>query len=503
MSGIARAIAARQQGDDAQARWFFIQCLRMFDERSPVASVELEQGALRWFDDVVTHHVPGARSVRRAMDAHQIKFHVTGDGALSLAALADPDFMNSTKSLIERIVEAYRSCRGDADLVFLTTWGVRPDDPLAKMVETGRDGSLRLDHLFDGKQKSLAAEARGLLAQAAHIEESELREALDRFRIVQMPALPFLRGMLDDKLARHGFRAVGDEVLSNPYDDLGRKLVALPNRRFNRDAFAALMREEGFIDDGAHGIGPVHVGVRSFVRQAEYLDEFTDLLDLLDGFEERRLRTDASWDGVRDRTIAFIREVDDRRLDRIEMHLSCHISIAYAAGHAISPKSGTGYVVHQFGQGGTANWNLMTRRAGAPDDFWSVRSIHLRTDAPDVAVAVGLTNEVESDVRIYVEQHAPSVGRILVLEPVGGPSRTAVQDGSHAAALAETFDQLVARERSDDERLAMLHLFVAAPNAFTFALGRAARRIARMTLYEYDFDRKTSGGYSPSIVLTP
>jgi hypothetical protein len=48
----------------------------------------------------------------------------------------------------------------------------------------------------------------------------------------------------------------------------------------------------------------------------------------------------------------------------------------------------------------------------------------------------------------------------------------------------------------------MLHLFAAAPNGFTFALGRAARRISRATLYEFDFERKDPEGYSPSIILS-
>jgi len=502
MIGTARAIAARMQGDDYQARWFFIQALRMLDRRSLVSRVGLEQGRFPWFDDIVTHYAAGSRSARRAADAHQIKFHVVADGALSFAALIDPAFIGSGRtSLLQRIVEAFRA-NGDANVVLMSPWGIDHNNLLAKMAQTGTDGSLRLGLLFDGKQKSDAAEIRRKLVEHSGVDENELREALDRFRVEQTPSLPRLQGMLDDKLARHGFRIVGEEAMANIYDDLGRKLIGRPMREFDRDALRALLREEGLIDEQDARPEPQRVGIRSFVRQAEYLDEFTTMLDLIDAFEQRHLRPDATWEVVRDQVVTFMTKVDDARPDDVEMHLSCHISIAYVAGCAVSAKSGTRYLVHQTGQRGAFDWDLSARGQGSLEELWSVRELRLREDAPDVAVAVCLTHAIANDVKHYVERHVPSTGVLLVLEPTGGPSQTSVRDGSHAAALAETFDQILATRRTPEQRKAMLHLFAAAPNGFTFALGRAARRISRATLYEFDFERKDPEGYSPSIILS-
>jgi hypothetical protein len=499
--GTAASIAARMQGDDYQARWFFIQALRMLERDSAVIRVGLEQGTFPWFDDIVTHFAAGKRASRRAADAHQIKFHVVANGSLSFATLIDPAFISSKQtSLLQRIIEAYRS-NADADVVLMSPWGIQHDDLLARMAQIGSDGSMRLHLLFDGKKKSEAAETRTRLLAHAAVDEDELREALDRFRVAITPPLPLLQAMLDDKLARHHFVPVGEQAMANIYDDLGRKLIGQPNREFDRESLRKLLADEDLVDHGEARLEPLRVGIRSFVRQAEYLDEFTDLLDLLDAFEQRDLRAGASWQAVRDRVLRFITEIDDARHADVEMHLSCHISIAFTAGRAVSAKSGTRYRVHQTGRGGAADWDLSTRAEGSAEAFWSLNEIRLREGAPDVAVAIGLTHAIGRDVERYVGRHAPSVGTLLVLEPTGGPSQSAVRDGAHAAALAETFDQLIAARRTPEQRTAMLHLFAAAPNAFTFALGRAAQRIARVTLYEYDFVQKDPEGYSPSITL--
>ncbi|WP_321928594.1 SAVED domain-containing protein [Burkholderia cenocepacia] len=43
------------------------------------------------------------------------------------------------------------------------------------------------------------------------------------------------------------------------------------------------------------------------------------------------------------------------------------------------------------------------------------------------------------------------------------------------------------------------HLFIAAPNAFTFYLGRHVHGLKPVTLYEFDFERHRSGTYEPSL----
>ncbi len=48
---------------------------------------------------------------------------------------------------------------------------------------------------------------------------------------------------------------------------------------------------------------------------------------------------------------------------------------------------------------------------------------------------------------------------------------------------------------------APLHLFIAAPNAFTFLLGQRQPSLGKTPLYEFDFEGAHGGGYKTSLSL--
>ena len=103
---MAKSVVARQQGDDYQARWFWIQVCRLFEERSKVASVTYESEAPKSFDDVTVAYSSGRCDEEGNplyADFYQVKFHVTQEGALTYESLMDPKFVNATSvSLLER-----------------------------------------------------------------------------------------------------------------------------------------------------------------------------------------------------------------------------------------------------------------------------------------------------------------------------------------------------------------------------------------------------------------
>ena len=52
---MARAIAARNQGDDYQARWFWCQACRLFGTHTKVVRVAYEANNVKSFDDIVVY----------------------------------------------------------------------------------------------------------------------------------------------------------------------------------------------------------------------------------------------------------------------------------------------------------------------------------------------------------------------------------------------------------------------------------------------------------------
>ena len=115
-----------------------------------------------------------------------------------------------------------------------------------------------------------------------------------------------------------------------------------------------------------------------------------------------------------------------------------------------------------------------------------------------MAVGVCLTHDVGPAVKRHLAAALPGVGRLLLATPQGGANSRAVASGQHAFDLAESLAQRINAERQVGGRV---HLFIAAPNTFTFFLGQRQPSMGSITLYEFDFEGQNGGGYAPSIAL--
>lgn len=101
---MAKQIVARQQGDDYQARWFWLQACALLDDFTKVERVVHEDDALKSFDDVAVYY----RDMPIKADFYQVKFHVTSNGALTGDSFCDPAFIGATTfSLLEKMKNAY------------------------------------------------------------------------------------------------------------------------------------------------------------------------------------------------------------------------------------------------------------------------------------------------------------------------------------------------------------------------------------------------------------
>ncbi|MNN30056.1 hypothetical protein D3C81_1436910 [compost metagenome] len=125
----------------------------------------------------------------------------------------------------------------------------------------------------------------------------------------------------------------------------------------------------------------------------------------------------------------------------------------------------------------------------------------LDPEGQGTACAVSVTRDTDGAVRHFLGQNGLKLRRLLIARPSAGVSAQSVASGAHANALAE---QLAARVRADRDarlcsRLERYHLFIAAPNAFTFYLGRQVAMLKPLTLYEFDFGFQVDNSYQPSL----
>lgn len=512
---MANAVIPRQQGDDYQARFFWLQACRLFRPHTKVSRVGYELNRVKSFDDVVVIYNEPLFCFERgdvvAADYYQVKFHVSQAGAFTCDALADPQFINATSvSLLQRLHSAQRAFALDGTgcrFIVVSPWGVHPDDPLAELV-SNNGGELRLQTLFDGTtDRSLMGKVRK--KWRAHLglkNDADLETALRPLRIYERaPTLVGLNEALSGQLDLVGFKPIEAGRAINLYDDLIKKLLAQGLNEFSRDDLREIVEREklwrGSIP--TNGTGPAQIGIRSFMRWAEHMeDETEDMLCLVRHFDNRNIRGTRLWQASVFPEVRNFMTKNAKQGRSAHLMLDTHSSIAFAAGYCVEAKSGADILPVQRTREGKEVWRPDPDAAARESSGWALKGHERSTDGSDVALAVSVTHDVFDDVEEFVGRELPQVRRIMScsVEPRPGPA--AVRGATHAFALA---GEIAARlkMRSREERAGRLHIFAAAPNAFMFFLGQLAKSFGCCTMYEYDFETSAPGAYQASISFPP
>lgn len=505
---MAQAVAVRREGDSFQARIFWRHALSLLDPRSPVVKVGFESGP-RGYDDVWVAYAP-----ERAPHDHegkpilrehiQCKWHVTVND-FGHADLIEPDWINASKvSLLQRarLAQAAHAKNGEGvRFKLLTNWRVAQADQLRGLISQ-KSKTLRLKELFDATtDRSATGRVRKLWRDHLGIDDDELRFLARTLAFhTDMTSLEEHRDFLDPLLELRGLRRVPSAESSFVYDDVAFQWLAQGRLEFDRHDFRDACRRENLFEGEASS--PAVFGVKSFEHAFDRLENrCTVVLDLIPHFDERAIRDQQEWDrDVYPRLKAFLSDAA-RDNQSLRLILDAHITLAFAAGSVLNIKSGRAVELEQRTLG-TKVWSvgdMPNDRAWPSWDFAEEAVTAAAGNADELAVVVSLTHDATAAVRTYVADSLPSVNRILVARPSGGAGAKSVVCGQHAFELAESLVQRVAAANSAART--QVHLFIAAPNGFTFFLGQRQPGLGKCTLYEYDFEGASGGGYRPSLTL--
>lgn len=508
---MARAIAARNQEDDYQARWFWCQACRLFDTHTKVVRVAYKANNVKSFDDIVVYFDGMIDEEGNNLHAEyfQVKFHVASAGALTWKSLIDPSFINATSvSLLQRLKyaqEKYAPNGTESHFILYSPWQIHPDDLLAG-IYSETDGKLDWHRLSDGGARSKFGKIRSAWREHLGIEtDEELRTILRPLRIRQGRTLAELGESLNDKLCRAGLQVVDEGCLCHPYDDLIRKLLQCGRTEFTRaEIIDICKREKLWMGESTIESNDYQVGIRSFLRWTENLEDDTDeMLDLLRWFDGRNIRSPELWQQQVYPSIESFLTTKLRPSQRCDLHLHAHGSIAFAVGYCLDSKSGIDAAVVQSTRSAREIWRPSLQLDSTKYPSWEFVSKPISEDGTDVALALCVTHQVTSDVQIYIEREKLPVSRILTCTPPSGPGPRSILDADNAKLLAEQLSAHLKKNRTNVERQGKLHIFVAAPNALMFFIGQVARSFGSCVLYEYDFDKNLPGAYQPSLTFPP
>lgn len=241
----------------------------------------------------------------------------------------------------------------------------------------------------------------------------------------------------------------------------------------------------------------ISIAVTSFPRGAVHLEDRAMCLSLVDKFDGRNLKNGYDWNNdiypmLRDFLIS-----NTKNEHAYQVFLDAHASLAFAAGRVLDSKSG----INVFPIQKTAGTKLWDVKLSAKRSYsnWRISHEKLEENQFDTALILNVTRPIYNDVIEYIKEQNLSIGRIINCTPnEAGSTNFSIEDGNHAATLANSIYNAIA-QRTTAERRATLHIFAAAPNAFMFFLGQISRGFGKCVLYEYDFDQQDSCSYSESI----
>lgn len=502
---MTQAVAVRRDGDTFQARIFWRKAACLLDPQSPVVQVGFESGP-RGFDDVWIaygpEHAPNDQEGKAILREHiQCKWHVSVND-FGYADLINPEWINANKvSLLQRARAAQVAHAPEGIGVrfkLLTNWRIAQSDPLRRYINQ-KSKALRLKDLFDNTgNTSIAGSVRTVWREHLGVDDRELlllarTLALD----TDSTSLDDHRDNLDLIFENRGLRRIPVSESSFVYDDIIFQWLGQGRLQFDRKTFREACKRENLLISG----GRVHVvfGVKSFEHSFDRLEErCTTALNLVSHFDDRVIREQSEWAStLYPKLKGFLRDsaTDNQHLRLI---LDTHVTLAFAAGAVLNIKSGRSVEIEQR----TIHRNIW-HSSDIPRDpewpKWRFASEVLKESAGEVAVAVSLTHDVTPAVKAHILGSLPNVSVLFVACPTCGPGARSVVCGQHAFDLAEALALQINQQRID--RKPPLHLFIVAPNAFTFFLGQRLPSLGRTALYEFDFEGANGGGYKLSLLL--
>lgn len=504
---MAYAVVTRRDGDVFQARLFWTKAANLLDDQRRIVRVGFENGP-RGFDDVWVEYDPAHApqdpfGTPVLVERLQCKWHAT-PGTFTHRDLPKPEFINATAtSMLERALEAYRQDRSagvHSRLALVTNHWIDKADILYGMLRM-KGLNLDLPKLFDGKVRSDAAKVRKLWREHLQLSSDDELQALVACLGFNLTAdsLDQQRERLDEACRAFGLARVPRASSATIYDTNVFEWVGQGRMEFDRDTFRAKCEQEGLL--APKGQSMVAYGVKSFEHALDRLeDRCARVLNLVPAFNDRQIQDSDAWRGsLLPQLQQFLRSVPAPN-GRLRLALDAHATLAFAAGSILNTKSSRLVELEQR----TPNLTVWSPDDRAPLSSWPAWNLQESFEAggQDIFCGVSLSRPVMGDAQGFVAAKGLHPAAWVSAELTEGPSQKSVLCGAHAAALAEKLSmRLQALRTTKNLSAARLHLFLAAPNGFSFELGRHAAAIGPLTLYEFDFERTHGGGYTASLSL--
>ena len=172
--------------------------------------------------------------------------------------------------------------------------------------------------------------------------------------------------------------------------------------------------------------------------------------------------------------------------------------MAFLVGRTLNPKSGVCAYPVQKTVTGREIW------AGSGDtgtfcNYYSFEEIKHDNQANENVLIISITHDIVDDVMAYLTENSIAVNTVYIVKGLE-LGHEVIKDGmqcwSFAAYIAKHFSN-----RKQSEKNHTTHIFVSAPNALMFALGKFSLNMGVLMLYEHNLGTTKAETYVKSLQL--
>ena len=245
----------------------------------------------------------------------------------------------------------------------------------------------------------------------------------------------------------------------------------------------------------------ISIGVKSFICESSGPEDIKLCLSLAEMFNDRKIKGGYNWNRDIYEKLKNFLLTNTTTKQAYQIFLYAHLSIAFAAGRILNSKSGINiFPMQKTATNGIMLWNIepLSKRR-YPD--WNFSLEMYEKNEYDTALILNVTHNIYNSVIEFINEKKLPIGRIINCKlSEGGATNFSIQDGTHAAILANSIYNAI-EQRTIQERRAKLHIFAAAPGGFMFFLGQTSMGFGKCVLYEYDFEHQNSCSYLQSLIF--
>jgi hypothetical protein len=512
---MASSVTAIQDGFDYQAYLFWLHAGRMLNPYHNYLKVGYEFDGVKSFDDVVIFfRTPRPDHFGQFYDVehYQVKYRVDNRSSIIAADLIDPEFIGATKdSFLMKVKKAHESAQAEGRkvrFVLVTHASIDENDCLKGLIRN-RDREFNLEKLAEGKTKGssmfvLREEWR------AHLNLPNDEALFELLKVVRLETgsttLNSIRRNLVDVLFAAGLKPLDLDVRTDVYPQLIRRLHGEGNVVFTKDEILEICKQEKLLLPAGPFITNIgiKIGIRSFLRFAEDMHSDTDkMICLVKYFDGRKIINPDDWnEKVRPDIEQILVQNSAAIRNGVELYLDTHMTCAFIVGLSLPIKMGVPVAVLQKTPFGRELWKQEKGEGSFSPMKVEQRVQFGNAESTDIGLAISITHNILDDVVNCATKNIPILKSVdhMVIQGDTGPQNTIVESGAHASVLAmQIHKQLMSmRVELGDVRI---HIFIAAPNALVFFLGRLLESAGSLQLYEHSFDGSLSQKYVPSLTI--